>query len=48
MKRVLVRILIASTFIVANSGALLNAQNLDYSQPVDNLRQAVVETVKEN
>lgn len=48
VKSVLVKILITSTFIGANSGALLNAQNLDYSQPVDNLRQAVVETVKEN
>lgn len=48
MKSVLVRILIASTFIGANSSVSLNAQNLDYSQAVDNLRQAVVETVKEN
>ncbi len=48
MKRVLVKRVIAGTLIGISTSASLNAQTLDYSQPVDNLREAVVETVKDN
>jgi len=40
--------MIAGTLIGINASTVLNAQSMDHRQSVDNLREAVVETVKEN